>query len=69
MASDKDIVIVSAVRTPFGRFGGSLRDIDYYELGAIPMREVLKRVNLKPAVVKRIRGYLKPGGLRMLSRS
>jgi acetyl-CoA C-acetyltransferase len=45
MADANDIIIVSAARTPFGRFGGSLRDIDYYELGAIPMREVLKRVN------------------------
>src|SRR3990170_7346917 len=45
MVSDNDVVIVSALRTPFGRYGGSLRDIDYYDLGAIPMREVLKRVN------------------------
>jgi acetyl-CoA C-acetyltransferase len=41
-----DIVIVSALRTPFGRYGGSLVNIDYYDLGAIPMREVLKRVNV-----------------------
>jgi acetyl-CoA C-acetyltransferase len=54
MASDKDVVIVSAVRTPFGRFGGSLRDIDYYELGAIPMREVLKRVNVAPDKVNEV---------------
>lgn len=45
MANKNDVVIVSAVRTPFGRFGGSLRDIDYYEMGAISMREVLKRVD------------------------
>jgi acetyl-CoA C-acetyltransferase len=54
MANDNDVVIVSAVRTPFGRFGGSLRDIDYYELGAIPMREVLKRVNVAPATVNEV---------------
>jgi acetyl-CoA C-acetyltransferase len=54
MASNNDIVIVSAVRTPFGRFGGSLRDFDYYELGAIPMREVLKRVNVKPELVNEV---------------
>ena len=52
--SNNDVVIVSAVRTPFGRFGGSLRDIDYYELGAIPMREVLKRVSVKPDVVNEV---------------
>jgi acetyl-CoA C-acetyltransferase len=54
MASDNDVVIVSALRTPFGRFGGSLRDIDYYELGAIPMREVLKRVNVTPETVNEV---------------
>ena len=54
MADKNDVVIVSAVRTPFGRFGGSLRDIDYYELGAIPMREVLKRVNLSPDQVDEV---------------
>jgi len=44
---EKEIVIVSAARTPFGRYGGSLRDYDYFDLGAIPMVEVLKRVKLK----------------------
>ena len=44
----KDIVMVSAARTPFGRYGGALKDYDYFDLGAIPMREVLKRVNLEP---------------------
>jgi len=42
----KEIVIVSAVRTPFGRYCGSLREYDYFELGALPMREVLARVNV-----------------------
>jgi acetyl-CoA C-acetyltransferase len=41
-----DVVIVSALRTPFGKYGGSLANIEYYDLGAIPMREVLKRVNV-----------------------
>jgi acetyl-CoA C-acetyltransferase len=54
MADKNDVVIVSAVRTPFGRFGGSLRDFDYYELGAIPMREVLKRVNVAPDTVDEV---------------
>ena len=39
------------LRTPFGRFGGSLQDIDYFDLGAIPMREVIKRVNVAPNTV------------------
>ena len=54
MADKNDVVIVSAARTPFGRFGGSLRDYDYYELGAIPMREVIKRVNVTPDTVDEV---------------
>ena len=54
MSRPDDVVIVSAVRTPFGRYGGSLKDIDYYDLGAIPMREVLKRGNLSPDVVDEV---------------
>jgi len=44
--NDKEIVIVSACRTPFGRYAGSLKDFDYFDLGAIPMREVLARVKV-----------------------
>ncbi|MFA5316607.1 MAG: thiolase family protein [Dehalococcoidales bacterium] len=54
VALERDTVIVSAVRTPFGRYGGSLKDIDYYDLGAIPMREVVKRANLEPSVVDEV---------------
>ncbi len=54
MANENDIVIVAALRTPFGRFGGSLRDFDYYELGAIPMRELLKRAGIKPNEVNEV---------------
>ena len=49
-----DIVMVSAVRTPFGRYGGSLKDFDYFDLGAIPMREVIRRVGLEPKVVDEV---------------
>jgi len=49
-----DIVMVSAARTPFGRYGGSLKDFEYFDLGAIPIREVLKRVNLDPRVVNEV---------------
>ncbi len=50
----KDIVIVSAVRTPFGRYGGSLREFDYFDLGAMPMREVVNRVNFEPTIVDEV---------------
>jgi acetyl-CoA C-acetyltransferase len=54
LEKDREVVIVSAVRTPFGRYGGSLKDIDYYDLGAIPMKEVLGRINLEPEIVDEV---------------
>jgi acetyl-CoA C-acetyltransferase len=50
----KDVVIVSAVRTPFGRFCGSLREMDYFDLGAIPMKAVLDRVKIDPRLVDEV---------------
>ena len=50
----KDIVMVSAARTPFGRYGGALKDFDYFDLGAVPMKEVLGRVSLDPKVVDEV---------------
>jgi len=49
-----DIVMVSAARTPFGRYGGSLKDIEYFDLGAIPMKEVIKRINVEPKTVDEV---------------
>ncbi len=43
----KDVVVVSACRTPMGRFGGTIRDVPAYDLGAVVIREALKRANLK----------------------
>ncbi len=51
---NSDVVIVSALRTPFGRYGGSLLNIDYFDLGAIPIREVLKRVKVAPNTVAEV---------------
>jgi acetyl-CoA C-acetyltransferase len=41
-----DIVIVGGLRTPFGKCGGLLRDLDYYELAAISMRAVIRQANI-----------------------
>jgi acetyl-CoA C-acetyltransferase len=42
--SDRDPVIVSAVRTPIGSFGGLLKDVLHVKLAALVMDEVCKRV-------------------------
>ncbi|MCP4583164.1 MAG: thiolase family protein [candidate division Zixibacteria bacterium] len=44
----KDIVCISACRTPMGRFGGTLKDMPAFDVGAVPIREAVKRAGLKP---------------------
>jgi acetyl-CoA C-acetyltransferase len=48
MNSRDEIVIISAVRTPFSKFGSVLRDMHSMELGAAVIKESLKRAGLKP---------------------
>jgi acetyl-CoA C-acetyltransferase len=43
----QDIVITSAVRTAIGSFGGSLKDVPAAELGAVVIREALKRSGIR----------------------
>ncbi len=42
----KDIVAISAVRTPMGRFGGTLKDVAVYDLGAVAIRSALERAGV-----------------------
>jgi acetyl-CoA C-acetyltransferase len=47
----KEVVIVSAVRTPIGRFMGALSHIAAPELGAIAIKGALERIQLDPSEV------------------
>ncbi|MFC1983325.1 acetyl-CoA C-acyltransferase, partial [Chloroflexota bacterium] len=47
----KEVAIVSAVRTPIGNFGGTLRTIPAYDLAALVLNEVAKRAELEPDLV------------------
>jgi acetyl-CoA C-acetyltransferase len=51
MAAMDDVVVISGVRTPVGKFQGSLTDFTAPQLGAIVVREAVKRANLDPARV------------------
>ena len=51
MASFDDVVILSGCRTPVGKFQGSLSDFTAPQLGAIVVREAVKRAALDPAQV------------------
>ncbi len=44
----KEVVIVSGCRTAIGAFGGSLQDIPAIDLGALVIKEALKRAGLRP---------------------
>ena len=48
----KEVVIVSAVRTPMGSFGGSLKEFSATKLGAIAIRGALEKAGLKPEQVQ-----------------
>jgi len=59
-----EAVIVGAVRTPIGRYHGSLTDISAIDLGAIVIKEALNRAGIDPAKVDEgIIGCVLQGGL------
>ena len=52
--SNKDIVIVSAARTPIGSFLGSLSSVPATKLGEIAIKGALSKINLKPELVDEV---------------
>ena len=50
-----DVVIVSAVRTPFGNFDGVLKNTLSIDLGVMVLKEVVRRINLDPAAVDELK--------------
>lgn len=50
----KEVYIVSAVRTPIGSFGGSLKDISATRLGAIAIKGAIDRIQLDPKEVNEV---------------
>jgi acetyl-CoA C-acetyltransferase len=59
-----DAVIVSAARLPTGRFLGALKDFTAPQLGALAIREAVRRAGIDPATVEEcIMGNVVSGGL------
>ena len=50
----KEVVIVSAVRTPMGSFGGVLSSVAAPQLGAAAIKGALNKINLDPALVQEV---------------
>jgi acetyl-CoA C-acetyltransferase len=59
----REVVIVSGARTPVGAFGGSLKDIPVTQLGALVLKETLKKAKLRPVVSERL-ANLEPDALK-----
>src|SRR5271155_3919402 len=60
----EDIVIVAGVRTPVGKFQGALSSYSAPQLGAIVVREVVRRAGLEPTQIDEcIMGNVLPAGL------
>lgn len=50
----KEVVIVSAVRTPIGSFGGSLAQFSATELGGFAIKEAIEKAGLKPEQIQEV---------------
>ena len=50
----KEVVIVSAVRTPMGSFGGSLSTVSATQLGASAIKGALEKINLNPSEIEEV---------------
>src|SRR4030042_3922054 len=48
----ENVVLLSCVRTPIGAYGGSLKNVPVYKLGAVVLQELVKRVKIDPAQVE-----------------
>lgn len=61
--SDNDVVVVSAARTPAGRFLGALSPLSAVDLGAIAVREAVRRAEIDPAQIDEVLlGNVVPAG-------
>ncbi len=50
--TNRDIVFLSGVRTPFGTFGGTLRDFSAIDLGVFASKAALERANVEPKEIQ-----------------
>lgn len=64
-----EVVIISSVRSPFGKFGGALKDFSLPELGGLVYAEAIRRAGIDPADVEEVAtGVNLPGADRSIAR-
>ncbi|MDE3076058.1 MAG: thiolase family protein [Chloroflexota bacterium] len=65
----RNVIMASGVRTPFGSFGGALKDFWLPELGGLVIREALRRAGVAPEEVDEVDvGINLPGSDRSIAR-
>ncbi|WP_018661706.1 acetyl-CoA C-acetyltransferase [Heyndrickxia acidiproducens] len=50
----EEVVIISAVRTPIGKFGGSLKEVSAVDLGVRTVKEAIRRANLSSGEINQV---------------
>lgn len=50
----KEVVIIAGVRTPVGRYMGSLKEVQPYDLGALVLNEAVRRAGIEPELVDQV---------------
>jgi acetyl-CoA C-acetyltransferase len=69
VASSSEVGVISAVRSPFGKFGGALKDFSLPELGGMVVAEAIRRAGIEPADVEEVAtGVNLPGADRSIAR-
>ncbi len=64
-----EVVVISAVRSPFGKFGGTLKDFTLSQLGGLVVAEAIRRAGIDPAEVDEVAiGVNLPGADRSIAR-
>ena len=67
--SQEEVVVISAVRSPFGKFGGALKDFSLPELGGRVMAEAVRRAGVDHGDVEEVAtGVNLPGADRSITR-
>jgi acetyl-CoA C-acetyltransferase len=60
----RDVVILSAARTPIGRFGGSFKDVHAAELGMVAAKAAIQRAGIEPSDIQEVvMGHGRPAGV------
>jgi acetyl-CoA C-acetyltransferase len=64
-----EVAVISAVRSPFGKFGGTLKDFTLPQLGGLVFAEAVRRAGIEPSEVEEVAtGVNLPGADRSIAR-